>query len=117
MLARKSSCTLIVSFCVFAATAFADVGASTKTGAAPVYRSRSGGSGMVDPVRKSESRSSEQVKAAQESGISESDRAMISKQALESAALTNNESKPNKRKVPLSRSGGSASATYASVSR
>ena len=116
MLVRKFSIVLsIIATLIANGVVAADSGGgdASKT---PIFRSRSGGSGMVDTMRKPEIRTNSQ-RSVDDQGVKlgENDRARISDQALAEAAANNEDSKYSRRRVPLSRSGGSASATFANV--
>ncbi len=80
---------------------------STKTAKSTtkIYRSHSGGSGMVDVVRKTSSDDQKTVAAD-----TTQERAMISEKALQQM-----EPKKKTHHVPLSRSGGSGMAVYSEL--
>ena len=119
MFNRKFALLLVVSCAVSISSALAESDANSNLGAAPIYRSRSGGSGMVDTIRKSDTAATNKApinqQAKTDEHLSAADRAMISNQAISDAAMSNSDTKSNKRRVPLSRSGGSASASYVVV--
>lgn len=119
MLIRKFAVALVCVCAAITSSANAEDSNGINSGKAPIYRSRSGGSGMVDTMRKSDATQLKddvaEANVAQNPEITDTGRAMISKEAISKQAIDKDDSKPIKRRVPLSRSGGSASATYANM--
>lgn len=112
---RHKFLLVIAICCLTAFNAFAET-----THKAPIHRSNSGGSGMADIIKHADTAKTEADLNLDNdtAALSEADRAMISKQALEQEAVKDEAAATkHKQHIPLSRSGGSSTNLHADLSK